>query len=208
MKRIAVVIMMLAAASAVAQISPEAVGGTGTTNYIPLWTNSTTLGRSILFQNGLNVGLGTTGPLAKFQVSAATPFVTINGLNTATTGSTYGVLGQANSVSGTGVYGKAVATTGAAIGVRGLSASPNGYAGLFTNSAQGIAIKASDGIPVSSPLRPVIQATSRGGVTILGWSTDLNAGVGVAGVVNCDTYCQDQIGSGGHGMYAYSSQSY
>jgi hypothetical protein len=102
MKRIAVVIMMLAAASAVAvaQISPEAVGGTGTTNYIPLWTNSTTLGRSILFQNGLNVGLGTTAPLAKFQVSAATPLVTINGLNTATTGATYDVLGQAKSVSG------------------------------------------------------------------------------------------------------------
>jgi hypothetical protein len=88
MKRIAVVIMMLAAASAVAvaQISPDAVGGTGATNYIPLWTNSTTLGRSILFQNGLNVGLGTTAPLAKFQVSAATPLVTIKGLNTATTG--------------------------------------------------------------------------------------------------------------------------
>jgi trimeric autotransporter adhesin len=166
-------------------------------------------GRSILFQNGLNVGLGTTAPLAKFQVSAATPLVTIKGLNTATTGATYGVLGQANSVSGTGVYGKAIATTGAAIGVRGSSASPNGYAGLFTNSAQGIAIKASDGTPVSSsPLRPVIQATSRGGVTILGWSTDLNAGVGVAGVVNCGTYCQDQIRSGGYGMYAYTSQSY
>jgi hypothetical protein len=210
MKRIAVVIMMLAAASAVAvaQISPEAVGGTGTTNYIPLWTNSTTLGRSILFQNGLNVGLGTTAPLAKFQVSAATPLVTIKGLNTATTGATYGVLGQANSVSGTGVYGKAIATTGAAIGVRGSSASPNGYAGLFTNSAQGIAIKASDGTPVSSPLRPVIQATSLAGVSILGWSTDINAGVGVAGVVHCGATCQDHIRSGSYGMYAYTSQSY
>lgn len=35
--------------------SPLTVGGTGTTNFIPIWTNSTTLGNSTLFQTGGNV---------------------------------------------------------------------------------------------------------------------------------------------------------
>jgi len=48
--------------------SPASVGGSGTTNYIPIWTNSTTLGNSILFQKGGNVGVGTTAPAAKLDV--------------------------------------------------------------------------------------------------------------------------------------------
>ena len=40
------------------------VGGTGTTNHVPLWTNSSTLGNSVLFQSGGNVGVGNTAPLA------------------------------------------------------------------------------------------------------------------------------------------------
>lgn len=38
-------------------ISP-AISGTGTTNFIPIWTNSTTLGNSKLFQTGSNVSVG------------------------------------------------------------------------------------------------------------------------------------------------------
>ena len=40
-------LFLLCAATAIvspAQISPLAIGGSGTTNYIPIWTNSTTLG--------------------------------------------------------------------------------------------------------------------------------------------------------------------
>ncbi|MBV9303964.1 MAG: hypothetical protein JOY62_14860 [Acidobacteriaceae bacterium] len=44
------------------------VGGTGTTNFIPLWTSSTNLGNSLLFQAGGNVGVGTTGPNAILDV--------------------------------------------------------------------------------------------------------------------------------------------
>ena len=37
-------------------------GGTGTTNFVTKWTNGTTLGNSIIFDNGTKVGIGTTSP--------------------------------------------------------------------------------------------------------------------------------------------------
>ena len=49
--------------SATGEISPP-VSGSGTTDYLPLWTNGTTLGSSVLFQSGTGakakVGIGTT----------------------------------------------------------------------------------------------------------------------------------------------------
>jgi hypothetical protein len=48
------------------------VSGSGTTNFIPLWTNSTTLGNSGLFQLGAGakakVGIGTTKPASTLDV--------------------------------------------------------------------------------------------------------------------------------------------
>jgi hypothetical protein len=54
------------------------VGGSGTTNYIPKWTASGTLGNSLIFDNGTNVGIGTTSPFAIADTN-----LTVNG----TTGS-------------------------------------------------------------------------------------------------------------------------
>jgi len=45
------------------------VSGTGTTNFIPLWTNSTTLGNSALFQLSGKVGIGKTTPAATLDVN-------------------------------------------------------------------------------------------------------------------------------------------
>jgi hypothetical protein len=57
-------------ARAISGPSP-AVTGTGTTDYIPLWTNSTgTLGNSNIFQSSANkVGIGTTTPAAALEVN-------------------------------------------------------------------------------------------------------------------------------------------
>jgi hypothetical protein len=65
-------LFLLCAATAIvspAQISPLAIGGSGTTNYIPIWTNSTTLGNSLLYQTGGNVGIGNTSPAGRLDVS-------------------------------------------------------------------------------------------------------------------------------------------
>lgn len=53
------------------------LGGSGTTNFIPLWTpNGTTLGNSVFFQSGTGstakVGLGLTSPLATLDVNGMT----------------------------------------------------------------------------------------------------------------------------------------
>ena len=43
--------------------------GIGTANYIPMWSNSTTLANSVMYQSGGNVGIGTTEPQEKLHVS-------------------------------------------------------------------------------------------------------------------------------------------
>jgi len=45
------------------------VGGSGTANFVPLWTNTSTLGNSILFQKASGVGIGTTNPASTLDVS-------------------------------------------------------------------------------------------------------------------------------------------
>ena len=44
------------------QFAAAQTSGSGTTDYVPLWTNSTTLGNSKIYQTGGNVGVGTTSP--------------------------------------------------------------------------------------------------------------------------------------------------
>ena len=43
------------------------VNGSGTTNYVPKWATASSLGNSIIFDNG-NVGIGTTSPLVKLSL--------------------------------------------------------------------------------------------------------------------------------------------
>jgi hypothetical protein len=47
---------------------PPAVGGSGSANYIPLWTGSTTLGESRIYQTGGKVGVGTSAPFVALDV--------------------------------------------------------------------------------------------------------------------------------------------
>jgi len=41
---------------------PATVTGSGTTDYLPLWTGSATLGNSHIFQSAGNTGIGNTSP--------------------------------------------------------------------------------------------------------------------------------------------------
>ena len=45
------------------------VNGSGATNYVTKWTSSSALGNSLIFDNGTNVGIGTTTPGQKLDVN-------------------------------------------------------------------------------------------------------------------------------------------
>jgi len=48
------------------------VSGSGTTNYIPKFTASSTIGNSQIFDNGTNVGIGTTSPNDRLTIQSGT----------------------------------------------------------------------------------------------------------------------------------------
>ncbi|MDP3052359.1 MAG: hypothetical protein Q8N22_00130 [bacterium] len=47
----------------------QAILGEGTTNYLAAFTGANQIGNSIIYDTGTNVGIGTTAPVAKLQIS-------------------------------------------------------------------------------------------------------------------------------------------
>lgn len=90
---------------------PLNLTGSGTTNYVALWTNASNLTSSVIYQTSGNVGVGTTTPVAKLDVNG--------NINTA---ATYGIGGSSvvnigspadvNLFLGIGAGGNNVAGTG------------------------------------------------------------------------------------------------
>jgi hypothetical protein len=145
------------------RLSP-ALSGSGTTDFIPLWTSSTNLGNSILFQTGGNIGVNTKTPGAKLDTagtaiamrgsSTGATGTGVAGIATSTTGVNYGVQGQTASTGtfAAGVNGFSTATTGQVFGV-------SGTANSTTTNAMGVsgyegAAKGQSTVSTDTPLRP------------------------------------------------------
>jgi hypothetical protein len=62
------------------------ITGTGTTNFLPKFTGASTLGNSQIFDNGTNVGIGTTSPNSRLHVGT-NPIFAIDGRTAAIYGS-------------------------------------------------------------------------------------------------------------------------
>jgi hypothetical protein len=110
------------------------VTGSGTANYVPLWTGSTTLGNSALFQSGsgtaAKVSIGTTSPTNVFQVYGPTPILS--------SGSGAGLEFQ-DRAGGSSPYGEWYSTGSVARFWRSdkgdvLGITSNGYMGIGTTS--------------------------------------------------------------------------
>jgi hypothetical protein len=75
------------------------ITGTGTTNYLPKFTGVSSLGNSLIFDNGTNVGIGTAAPSFKVQVETS-----VNGAdgiyarNTNTGASAFGIVTASSMV--------------------------------------------------------------------------------------------------------------
>ncbi|MBD3282425.1 MAG: hypothetical protein GF387_02335, partial [Candidatus Portnoybacteria bacterium] len=57
-----------------------ALTGTGTNNYITKWSGSSTLDNSVMYEDSSNIGIGTTTPDSKLEVSGNIHATTFNGL--------------------------------------------------------------------------------------------------------------------------------
>jgi hypothetical protein len=128
-----------------------ALSGSGTTNFVPLWTSSSALGNSALFQStGHFVGVNTTNPQAQLD-SVSTSKWAIRGVSQGSTKGSVGVLGLGQSASA------------ANIGVQGVSNSATGVGGDFEN--------------MSPTGGDILHAEAAGGTRVL----TLNTGSGTTG---------------------------
>ena len=74
------------------------VNGSGTVNYIPKWIASKTLGNSVIYQSGNNIGIGTTNPQAKLHVNGRIKaFDPVDDNDVATKGWVLGLVGGPSS---------------------------------------------------------------------------------------------------------------
>ena len=77
--------------------------GSGTKDYLPLWTSSSQLGNSVLYQTGSKIGLGTKTPGATLEVKGTAKF---DGLVTFASGQTFpGAAGKQGPPGPTGPTG-------------------------------------------------------------------------------------------------------
>lgn len=167
-----------------ADVAP-AQTGSGTANYITIWTGTTTLGNSRLYQAASgNVGLGTTAPAAKLEaVTASATGTGVLGYASSATGANFGVTGKTASSAGTGVRGEATATSGANYGVYGSTASSAGAGvnGVNTAASGGNGVYGTSGGTNANGVFGIDTATSGFAVGVNG-QTNSPAGTGVNGL--------------------------
>jgi len=128
--------------------TPLDVSGSGTANYVPLWTTKFKLGNSGIYQDPATgwIGVGTTSPVATLTVlETGGLLAAIEGENTGPLA--YGVHGRVSGDNSTGVMGENTRTSGNGIGVygsttseagegvNGQATSPNAYGVWGNNSA-------------------------------------------------------------------------
>jgi hypothetical protein len=158
------------------------VTGSGTANFVPLWTTTTNIGNSQLFQSTAgNVGLGTSNPGAKLDIVGAantlrgtTSGATGRGLfgnATSKTGTNFGIYGQTASTGtgASGVFGTSTATSGSNYGVQGNDASANGVGVYGNNTALGYGVYGAS-----------TKTGPGGGIGVVGISSSA-LGIGVSG---------------------------
>lgn len=159
------------------------VTGSGTKNFIPIWTGTTVLGNSAMVQKNGNVGIGTTSPLATLHaVTTNSSGYAILGQNTSTSKTNFpvGVVGFVASPQGIGIYGDATSTTGKAVGTFGLTVSPDGI------GVEGISDASNGNGGNASGVAGLFNGTSGTGSGVIGM-TLAPKGAGVSGQANSST---------------------
>ncbi len=150
---------------------------TGTTNYITKFATSSSLGNSLFFDNGTNIGLGVTTPIAKFHVSSVDKTVsstlftsdyiilsaenTAPGFNVVTSSNTAGHRGVFKSTRSRGTLD---APTAVQSGDQTLSIVGSGHDGTTNITTAGITF-AVDGTVATSQVPQAITFATGDGAT-------------------------------------------
>jgi hypothetical protein len=80
------------------------IGGSGTANYLAKFTAGTTIGNSLIFDNGTNVGIGTASPGAKLDINGNLKIGTLSGVLQASSGTVSGGATTSNLPEGSNLY--------------------------------------------------------------------------------------------------------
>jgi len=138
------------------------VGGSGTTNYIPIWSNTSTIGNSAIFQDGTNIGINTTNVNAALDVN--------------------GDLRVENTTTAAAFYRQRSSTTGTSQIVKIATYNPSG--GIQDNFGGGIEFSLVE--PTNTGIAARIYAVRNGGDstgTLKFW-TGLNGSVNTLNMVS------------------------
>jgi endosialidase-like protein len=127
------------------------VTGIGTANYLPVWTGTSTLSNSAIYQSGSNVGIGTTGPATILELGANTSTPQLR-LTDAPGRSAIEILGKSTATDSIW-FGVAYSSPEAEPGKIAYNNSTNAMT-FNTNSSQHLIIDASGnvGIGTAAPL--------------------------------------------------------
>jgi hypothetical protein len=175
------------------------IAGSGTTNYIAKFTAASTIGNSLIYDNGTNVGIGTATPLGKLDVQG----LILGGNDSATAGSIilqdqYGLghllnIGTNRSsggvVLGYGVYPSGVSTnafiSSTSIDLERGALSFDGSFRWYTGTAQTVSI----GTGATLSEKMILSNTGNVGIgtSTLGGRLTVNAAVGGTSLYATDT---------------------
>jgi len=116
-----------------------AIHGTGANNFVPKWTNSDTIGNSVMFQSGSNIGINTTTPGAALDVNGAVNAVT--SFNLAGVPFVFGslsnqsvFLGYSGNSTNTGIRNTAIGSSALQNNTAGVYNTATGAFALYNNT--------------------------------------------------------------------------
>jgi hypothetical protein len=172
-------------------IGSGAITGTGTTNYLPKFTGASTIGNSIVFDNGTNVGIGTISPNARLSIEGGsntpTSYGTLLVKNSSETGISFG----ASSTSYAWIQGNIYGST---YNLNLVLNAQGGNVGIATDSpTQGRLVVVADSSAITLALR------ARTGDDFSQVNFLNNAGNNINGIIGVQ-----KVGTNGGSMYFFT----